>query len=301
MQGIIMVIFNNYKWRRVMRLSTTLNIFSLRRRGNDPERFLEGVWACKEAGFDAIDFHFNEIDMTLMHEQQDDFVERAKAVVKESGMPISQVHARFGHVENCADPAQHEDYQRHVIRTLELAERLGAPWAVVHPLDYMALLGVSEEESIEKNAAFFRRAVEAVPNIGLAFENTGRTFFRNAERLMLLRQATGNHPRCGFCWDTGHANLIEGLDQAENIMMLGKNLRCTHIQDNRGERDDHFMPYMGITDWPPIVHALKTSGYEGDFVYESAQPLKCLPDDNVLRLEFMKYTVKLGRYLLAME
>ena len=49
------------------------------------------------------------------------------------------------------------------------------------------------------------------------------------------------------------------------------------------------------------LFALKNSGYQGDFVYESAQPLKCLPDDNVLRMEFMKYTVKLGRYLLAME
>ena len=284
-----------------MRLSTTLNIFSLRRNSNDTERFLEGVWACKEAGFDAVDFHFNEIDMALTHDQQDDFIERAKAVVKESGMPISQVHARFGHVQDFNDPAQLEDYYQHIIRTLELAERLGAPWAVVHPLDFMTYSGVTQEEMLKRNVAFFERAIAAVPRIGLAFENTGRTFFCNAERLLMLREAAGNHERFGFCWDTGHANLVEGMNQYDNIMLLGEHLKCTHIQDNRGERDDHFMPYMGITDWPPIVRALKNSGYKGDFVYESAQPLKCLPDDNILRLEFMKYTVKLGRYLLNLE
>ena len=284
-----------------MRLGSTLNIFSLRRNSNDPERYLEGIWACKEAGFDTIDVHFNEIDLLLTPDEQDRFIERAGKIVKESGMPISQVHARFGHVQDYNDPEQLEDYYQHIIRTLELAERLGAPWAVVHPLDFMAYSGVSKEEMLQKNVDFFERAITAVPRIGLAFENTGRTYFCNAERLLSLREAAGNHERFGFCWDTGHANLIEGLDQAENIMMLGENLRCTHIQDNRGERDDHFMPYMGITDWPPIVHALKTSGYKGDFIYESAQPLKCLPDDNILRMEFMKYTVKLGRYLLAME
>lgn len=283
-----------------MRLSTTLNIFSLRRSSNTVDAALEGVWACKEAGFDAVDFHFNEIDK-LTYDAQDAYIERAKQVVKEAQMPISQVHARFGHVDNYADPEQLEDYFQHVIRTIELAERLGAPWAVVHPLDFMALCGTSEEDMFKWNVDFFYRAIDKVPRIGLAFENTGRTYFRNADRLLSLREAAGNHERFGFCWDTGHANLIEGLDQEEHIMKLGKLLKCTHIQDNRGERDDHFMPYMGITDWPKVVHALKNSGYEGDFVYESAQPLKCLPDDNVLRMEFMKYTVKLGRYLLAME
>lgn len=283
-----------------MRLSTTLNIFSLRRNSNSVETALEGVWACKKAGFDAVDFHFNEIDK-LSHEEQDAYIEKAKLVVKEAGMPISQVHARFGHVEDYGDAAQLEDYFQHVIRTIELAERLGAPWAVVHPLDFMSMCGTSEEEMFKKNVDFFQRAISQVPRIGLAFENTGRTYFRNADRLLALREAAGNHERFGFCWDTGHANLVEGLDQEEEIMKLGKLLKCTHIQDNRGERDDHFMPYMGITDWTKVVRGLKNSGYEGDFVYESAQPLKCLPDDNVLRMEFMKYTVKLGRYLLALE
>jgi len=283
-----------------VRLSTTLNIFSLRRQDNTVEHMLEAIQFCKAAGFDALDIHFNEIDK-LPREEQDAFVEKAKTMMEAAQMPLSQSHARFGSVADYNDPVQLEDYYQHVICTIELAVRLGAPWVVVHPLDFMALCGISEEETIKRNADFFHRAINAVPRIGLAFENTGRSYFCNAERLLALRAATGNHERCGFCWDTGHANLITGLDQAKNIMMMGEHLKCTHIQDNRGEHDDHFMPFMGITNWPPIVHALKTSGYKGDFVYESAQPLKCLPDDNVLRLEFMKYTVKLGRYLLAME
>lgn len=283
-----------------MRLSTTLNIFSLRRQDNTIEHMLEAIRFCKEAGYDALDIHFNEIDK-LSRDEQDAFIETAKTLMAEAQMTLSQSHARFGSVADYNDPAQLEEYYQHVIRTIELAERLGAPWVVVHPLDFMGLCGLSEEETIKRNADFFHRAINAVPRIGLAFENTGRSYFCNADRLLALREAAGNHERFGFCWDTGHGNLIEGLDQEENIMKLGKLLKCTHIQDNRGINDDHFMPYMGSIDWPKVVRALKNSGYEGDFVYESAQPLKYLPDDNVLRLEFMKYTVKLGRYLLAME
>jgi len=284
-----------------MRLSTTLNIFSLRPSDNDPARMLEGIWACKEAGYDGIDCHFNDIDRFLTRDEQEAFADRARETAKAAGLVISQAHARFGHVENYADSRQLEDYYRHVIRTLELASRFGAKWAVVHPLDFMTLIGCTHDEMLQRNVDFFNRAVKEVPDIGLAFENTGRTYFQNAHRLLELRSAAGNHERFGFCWDTGHGNLIEGLDQAENIMLLSEHLKCTHIQDNRGEKDDHFMPYMGSINWPKVVRALKNSGYQGDFVYESAQPLKYLPDDNILRMEFMKYTAKLGRYLLAME
>ena len=50
--------------------------------------------------------------------------------------------------------------------------------------------------------------------------------------------------------------------------MIGKRLRALHINDNRGEKDDHLLPYLGYVEWEPVLRALKEIGYAGDFTYE---------------------------------
>jgi len=57
-----------------------------------------------------------------------------------------------------------------------------------------------------------------------------------------------------LCFDTGHAN-IEG-NLAESLESVGDFVVTTHVHDNRGERDDHLLPYEGTIDWDATLPAI---------------------------------------------
>jgi sugar phosphate isomerase/epimerase len=57
-----------------------------------------------------------------------------------------------------------------------------------------------------------------------------------------------------LCFDSGHANLDgdvpTALETARDLLVT------THLHDNRGERDDHLLPYEGTIDWGALLPAL---------------------------------------------
>jgi sugar phosphate isomerase/epimerase len=60
-----------------------------------------------------------------------------------------------------------------------------------------------------------------------------------------------------LCFDAGHAHL-EGdvqsaLETARDLLIT------THLHDNRGERDDHLLPYEGTIDWNALLASLPPS------------------------------------------
>ena len=285
-----------------MRLATTLALYTSRGSGHDPWKSIEAVHVCKQLGFDSVDVYFNKVIDYLSPQEQDEWVKRMNQVLKETGIPVCQCHSYFGRTDHFT-PEELEVYKNKVARSVELAGRMNIPWAVVHAIPYAKNWGATKEESRQNNAEFFRRLqkVSESNRVGIAFENIPGNEYATAEALIALCEEAKAYGEVGVCWDTGHANLTPDMNQAESIMRLGKLLKCTHIHDNHGKTDEHILPMMGNIEWQPIIKALKECGYEGDLVYESAQPIKHLPDDNVLRLEFMKYYVKLGRYLLDME
>ena len=66
-----------------------------------------------------------------------------------------------------------------------------------------------------------------------------------------------------FCFDTGHAHMGEGLEPAWKVM---HDLVVTiHLHDNRGEKDEHLLPFEGTVDWKA---ALKLLGRELPLVLE---------------------------------
>jgi len=71
----------------------------------------------------------------------------------------------------------------------------------------------------------------------------------------------------GLCVDTGHAALGD-LGPGRAIRMAGDRLITTHLQDNRGEHDDHMPPGDGALDWDEIAAALCEVGYPGCVLLE---------------------------------
>ena len=70
-----------------------------------------------------------------------------------------------------------------------------------------------------------------------------------------------------LCFDTGHAHLeggvVAGLKAIHDLVVT------THVHDNRGERDDHLLPYEGTIDWNAALTALPN---DVPFVFELKEP-----------------------------
>jgi sugar phosphate isomerase/epimerase len=72
--------------------------------------------------------------------------------------------------------------------------------------------------------------------------------------------------KVGTCLDTGHAYLSRELGMVAN--KLSGHLHLIHVNDNRGERDDHLPPGEGHIDWPWFIGELKRWNFKGTLILE---------------------------------
>ena len=150
-------------------------------------------------------------------------------------------------------------------RALEVAEKIPCRYLIQH-------LGVSGEEYDE---ARLDAAFSALEDISLFASNRGvKVLLENipnslasAERLVSFLHTT--HLDLGFCLDTGHANMNEGVEAAYNIM--ASRIRSTHVHDNNGTDDVHLYPLLadgGTIDWKKTMDLLRSRGDQYPLVLE---------------------------------
>jgi sugar phosphate isomerase/epimerase len=101
--------------------------------------------------------------------------------------------------------------------------------------------------------------------ITLALENTPGEMASPANLKNFLEQTRLTNVK--LCFDTGHAHLeggvVAGLEAIRDLVVT------THVHDNRGERDDHLLPYEGTIDWNAALAALPN---DVPFVLELKEP-----------------------------
>jgi sugar phosphate isomerase/epimerase len=138
-------------------------------------------------------------------------------------------------------------------RALEMAEIIPFRYLIQH-------IGVGSEEWNERavDAAF--TALEELSifarqrGVQILLENIPNAL-ASAERLVSFLEQT--HLDLGFCFDTGHANLNEGVEAAYDIMK--ERIRSTHLHDNDGKSDSHLFPFGekgGTIDWKRALQLL---------------------------------------------
>ena len=72
----------------------------------------------------------------------------------------------------------------------------------------------------------------------------------------------------GVCLDFGHAHMMGGAPEAAEV--LGGHIVTTHVHDNRGQADDHLVPFAGTIDWSATLMTLSKVGYPGTLIFEVA-------------------------------
>lgn len=140
-------------------------------------------------------------------------------------------------------------------RALEIAEVIPFRYLIQH-------VGVGGEEYSERKLDAAFTALEELTvfarqrGVEILLENIPNAL-SSAERLLHFLEVT--HLDMHFCFDTGHAHIMEGVETA--FLLLRDRIRSTHIHDNDGEHDSHLFPFLaegGTIDWTSTMGLLRS-------------------------------------------
>ncbi|MCI9440700.1 MAG: sugar phosphate isomerase/epimerase [Ruminococcus sp.] len=291
------------------------------------ENPLEGFEMLKRAGFTCCDFSLNaylkntflyQFEVNSFFDQTEkelrEFFAPHREAAQKTGIRIHQMHMPYpNYVPGAQDGLN--DYLKNVVavKSMEICAFFECPYIVIHGFKLAHYLGTEEAEWRE-TLAFIESLVPMAKELGITvcIEN--------------LYNGIGNHivegPCCdaakaaaridaankkydaevlGFCFDTGHANLI-GLDFEKFITILGNRLKVLHIHDNDGISDLHQLPFtftrsrenFTSTDWKGFIKGLKQIGFDGVLSFETAPVLTAFPD--VMKLDVLEFIAKTGKY-----
>lgn len=139
-------------------------------------------------------------------------------------------------------------------RALEIAETVPFRYLIQH-------VGVGDEEFDEHRLDAAFAALEDLSifagqrGVQVLLENIPNRL-SSAERLHHFLETT--HLKLGYCFDVGHANIMEGVEAAFTVM--GDRIRSTHVHDNDGQHDTHLFPtlHAGTVDWKKTMGLLRS-------------------------------------------
>ncbi len=142
-------------------------------------------------------------------------------------------------------------------RAIEISEEIPFRYLIQH-------VGVGGEEWDDHKVEAIFSSLEDIKvfagqrGVEVLLENIPNAF-SSSERLSYIMNTT--HLGLNYCFYSGHANIMEGVDVAFNGMK--DRIRSTHLHDNDGEKDVHWFPYLaegGTIDWTKAMELLRSRG-----------------------------------------
>lgn len=274
-----------------MRIATTTGDFS-----HYIASFEDHIRELHRAGFRYIDLnlYYLSAESPLMQEGWQERVLALKTLAEELGMTFVQAHSPGGN-PLWQDEARVEALLAATIRSIEICQLLGIKNTVVHP---GARHHIGKEEWFRLNKPFYEKLFPAMERCGVnvlcensSEQNTGKgCYYLYTGQDMREFIEYVDHPQFGGCWDTGHANMVGS--QYDSILAVGDKLWAIHYNDNRGERDDHLIPFMGTMNHDEVIKALIDAKFGGWFTLECGCELllyhrrrKFGEDDKTLKLK----------------
>ena len=158
-----------------------------------------------------------------------------------------------------------------MLQSLEVAADLGALKVVAHPA-YATGLGAMVVDRVKRyRMKSLEAMVEKADRLGLCLclEN----MFPRANSLTEpedFAEALASFPTLMLTLDIAHAN-IGGKGSSKTLEFLRQfpdRIAHIHVSDNFGKEDNHLPIGAGSIDFPRIVKALKTIGYDGTMTLE---------------------------------
>lgn len=245
----------------------------------------EGFKKLREHGYDCIDYAELCKRHSDLYKFSEDKYRGFLTDIGESadkhGVEITQLHGLWATDDKTR--AQREESISYFIKEIEGAHYMGCKNVVIHPfLPYGWGAEIDKDKIWDVNIDLFTRLLPYAEkyNVTICAENQPFTAIEMSTVKAVKRLVREfNHPRLKVCLDTGHANVFRD-DIAEDVRLLGDDLATLHVHDNKGNWDQHLIPYMGNIKWEEFLSALKEIGYKGAFTLETMistsmpQPIK---------------------------
>ncbi len=286
-----------------------------------------GFEMLKKAGFSSVDFslhgylinkdiyqgrinHFFDPDIGEL----ESFFAPHKEAAKQAGVVFGQMHMPYPIYVPTGSHEVNAYLRREVApKSMDLAAFLECPFIVIHGFKLARFLG-SEEAEWAETEKFIHEIAPMAKEMGVTicienlYDSIGGHIVegpccnvrRCVERMDRINEQYGAEV-LGFCFDTGHANLV-GLDFEDFITRLGHRLKVLHIHDNDGVQDLHQIPFTftrtrenyAATDWEGFLRGLREIHYGGILNFETGPVLKSFPME--LREEALAMLAGIGRY-----
>ena len=249
-----------------MKLATTTGDF-----GRYTKSQLQAIEWISKSGFRYIDYNFHNdycLKNGILGQEPKRYFDELKRLLEKTNVKLVQAHAPIGNPFTEAGDALMEA----TLLSVRACGELGIKDLVIHSA-YAP--GLSKEETIEKNKAFYLPILREAEHYDVCiltenlYKMTDPNVFwiDNAQDLLTLIEYV-DHPLFHAVWDTGHANMTD-VPQDESIRLLGGHLRALHVNDNFGDVDFHIPPFFGTMNLDSLMHGLSDIGYDGYFTFEA--------------------------------
>lgn len=235
----------------------------------------------KDAGFDAIDYSFFDVERCNPDISDAEYKERfteLRKYAEDKGLYFNQSHAP--HPSSLMDEAFTKRRFDELITALKNSSYLGVRNIIIHPCQHLRYYtGENTEALYEMNLEFYARLIPYCEEYGITVctENMWQCYgdskriwdstCSKAEEFVRYVDGIGS-PFVKACVDIGHTVLV-GENPVKMITALGHRVAALHVHDNDGIRDEHTVPFHGIIKWNEVAKALKDIGYSGEITLET--------------------------------
>lgn len=291
---------------------------------------IEGFEMMRHAGFSSCDFSLNSyLTNTLLYSMEiNDFFSQPmpeletfftphKEAAATAGVKINQMHLPYpSYIPNAAEETNNYLMRTVAPKSLKICAFFNCPYIVVHGFKLAMELG-SEAAEWARTEAFLDSLAPLAKELGITicmeniYTNIGKHIIEGpccdakkaAARIDRMNEKYGAEV-LGFCFDTGHANLI-GLDFEDFITTLGSRLKVLHIHDNDSIGDLHQIPFpftksrenISATDWDGFIRGLQKIRFDGVLSFETAPALSSFP--MMLKQDVLHFIAQIGNYFMA--
>lgn len=244
--------------KRIQKEIEDMNRFGMFSWFGYPMPFEERLDMIKGAGFNATGFWLG-LEEELVAKGRADLL---PDLIRSRGLNLDYVHAPDIGCNDVwsASATKRNEWTRTYRSYIDLCKRHAIPIVVMH---ISQSKGEQPDGPTEEGFTALRDLVKAAEDSGvkIAIENTMQPSLLDP----IFTRIQSDH--LGFCYDTSH-DFLYSPKPGELLERWGNRLLVTHLGDNDGVFDRHWLPGLGVIDWKEIAHWLPIKSYKGSLMLE---------------------------------